>query len=392
MRQWFRAVSPPVWTIVVFAIGYIAAEAVVLFVWNLTSEVREIAIPRDALLIVAAIVYGIIRCYSFHPCFSRDYRQWLATTPWDGTAADLPRHVELKLQDVAVVSVLMLLGWHHAAFSPLRLPMFLLFGYLTCAAISLGKAKLWNYCYLIAFGLGLVVLLIPNIVASSSVAFLLYCVAASGIQTSLKQMPHDELWPDQNVAWSIPVTTSKQSNQKLLGWPYDGIGPDDQCVKISIRHAETISLIAGWWIVVIMFACAFVTKAREPGRSVQSLLADSLEFSQLLFVAVLISAMIRIGTYGANHRPPISLWGRLWTGRWIIPKYDVAFVSPALAVACYWGIILGLGVLFQFSPIIVLPLAIAGASLCLLGLGPSLKEWKLTAPCRIVKTRTIAQR
>ncbi len=39
MRQWFRVVSPPVWTIVIFSIGYMAAEAVVLFVWNLSSEV-----------------------------------------------------------------------------------------------------------------------------------------------------------------------------------------------------------------------------------------------------------------------------------------------------------------------------------------------------------------
>jgi len=343
------------------------------------------------LLAVAAFVYGISRCCSFHPCFSRDYRQWLATTPWDGTAADLPRPVELKLQDVVVVSVLMLLGWHQAAFSPLWLPMFLLFGYLTCAAISLGKAKLWNYCYLIAFGLGLVVLLIPNIVASSLVAFLLYCVAAYGIKTALKQMPHDELWPDQNVEWSMPLTTSKQSNQKLLGWPHDGIGPDDQCVSIPLRHSTIVSAIIGWWMCAILGMCAHIFELRETGQSAQTVLADSLEISPLLFIFFGIAVFARIAAYCANHRPPISLWGRLRTGQWIIPKYDVAFVSPALAVACFWGSILGLGVLFQFSPIIVLPLAITSASLCLLGLGPSLKEWKLTAPCRIVKTRTISQ-
>jgi hypothetical protein len=92
---------------------------------------------------------------------------------------------------------------------------------------------------------------------------------------------------------------------------------------------------------------------------------------------------VRLCIYCANYRPPISLWGRILTLRWIVPGYDRVFLTPLAT--------LGLGLTLPYAlfkmhldPALVLglslpPFLIAG----MLG-GPALWQWRLTSPARLV--------
>jgi hypothetical protein len=82
------------------------------------------------------------------------------------------------------------------------------------------------------------------------------------------------------------------------------------------------------------------------------------------------------------YAPPISLWGRLRTGRWIIPGYDQVFVTPLLVgtilIMLPWTLMQqGIG------PDIYVPLTIGIATIVALAGPPSLMGWRLTGMHRI---------
>ena len=102
----------------------------------------------------------------------------------------------------------------------------------------------------------------------------------------------------------------------------------------------------------------------------------------LLVYATFGCVIGRLVAYCSFHWPPISLWGRIWTFRWIIPGYDQALVAPLCAlmvgimapVATY-----SLGVLWRFA----FPTSLTLMLLITLGMGPRLRQWRLTGNHRI---------
>ena len=110
-----------------------------------------------------------------------------------------------------------------------------------------------------------------------------------------------------------------------------------------------------------------------------------------MFTAVAgVVALGRFVLYAASHHPPISLWGRLATGQYLIPAYDVVFVTPLLVVTmglpCYGALYL-VGVPAITSAAITTTLLIG---LACTG-GPRLRSWQLTAPSRLVFASTSAK-
>ena len=82
--------------------------------------------------------------------------------------------------------------------------------------------------------------------------------------------------------------------------------------------------------------------------------------------------------------PPISILGRIFTLRFIVPGYDKIFVAPIIAVAV---ILLGPFVSFCFGvpTRYSLPCCLAVALLVLLRMPPSLRSWELTGTFRSLR-------
>jgi hypothetical protein len=107
----------------------------------------------------------------------------------------------------------------------------------------------------------------------------------------------------------------------------------------------------------------------------------------------MFAVLIRLLAYIGPYRPPISFWGRILTGRWIIPGYDYVFLAPlcTLLVA-----LLGWRAALLAGPdhwgIVVYPLATAAVLIVALNMSPSLGQWSLTGHHRIAPWGTDPQR
>jgi hypothetical protein len=93
-------------------------------------------------------------------------------------------------------------------------------------------------------------------------------------------------------------------------------------------------------------------------------------------------ALCRLTTYCENHLWPISILGRIATGRLIIPGYDVVFIAPLLmtiAASVIPRSLIALGV----TPAAAMGAGAASAIFLGIKLPPSRRRWWLTAPHRI---------
>jgi hypothetical protein len=87
--------------------------------------------------------------------------------------------------------------------------------------------------------------------------------------------------------------------------------------------------------------------------------------------------------YCNGYAPPINIWGRLTTGRLIIPGYDQVVLAPFAVLAvgiAAWYVPLWL----EFNPIFATPIALAMMWWIIWGMPPSLRQWRLTGNHRIV--------
>ena len=215
-----------------------------------------------------------------------------------------------------------------------------------------------------------------------------YVLATVGIQRSLRHFPWTtslqrlgRVWREMQAS-NPPTKQRTQSWNELevhprtLGWPYNLVHAERSHSNISRADRVVIGFLAGW----LTFAIAVCPDA-DP---TQRLLANAFLLGYVTFGCVLG----RLFFYCSNHWPPISLWGRLWTGRWIIPGYDKVFIAPLLTGVVGWGGLVLVGSLTQgeqpmFAPACggLLALTLITATVT----GPSHQRWKLTAPCRIGK-------
>lgn len=118
---------------------------------------------------------------------------------------------------------------------------------------------------------------------------------------------------------------------------------------------------------------------------------DPASFMLLVFSTIGITAFVtRLFVYLGSYRPPIGIWGRIMTGRWIIPGYDYVLLAPLciLLVELLGGVAGSRAAPATAGDsgygLAIYPLATAAALIVALNMGPSLPEWRLTGHHRIV--------
>lgn len=408
MIRWMRVVLPSGrWVnmlVAVFALFYLSID--VMFRISFLSYrlplsadiVRELADIRRGtlvgLFVVGCVLYGVYRALAFHPLVRPDYRTWLQSTPWTSRKPLPFGPVHLVWQDAVVTLALGLLaiyGLELPWFAPLLL---LLLPYLICMTLVLGCTDEHALCYALAFGFGALILLSeqPDIVAVFAIA--LYALAFIGLRRSLRQFPWEI--EEDNVKSGMYVTdgasgydrtpqlglpmqqvqnqlftarSTQAARTKQIGWPLDKLNPQESLSAISRVDGVLISLLVGWYLYAL--------------NGIPGLGEWASGTVWVLRFATGVFALVRVGIYCGGYSPPIGFFGRILTGRLIIPGYDRVFVAPLCAVLTSF-----------IAPIVLrsfgLPLGIAipvSASLVLIVLiiiGPTLPRWRLTGCHRIV--------
>ena len=112
------------------------------------------------------------------------------------------------------------------------------------------------------------------------------------------------------------------------------------------------------------------------------------EFLPYGFIVIITvsCSIFRVLIYIGGYLPPISLFGRLFTGRLIIPDYDKVFWAPlcTLFTGIFLPVILNRIGVPRYLCIEITIFAVLSLTLML---PPKLETWKLTGSHRIFKPR-----
>lgn len=315
-----------------------------------------------AFLVLFAIAYGLTRCLLFHPVANSKYRQFLALTPYS-SRHQLPKGpIHLYWPDAVILGLMIAAAWicppEHWLIPLAAFFVSFLAGHCFCMILTKQKT-------LLAVLLAILPLSIyPH--ENDAISILVFCIAYGivwyGTQTYLKQFPwNTSFWNDHYVAH----LKEKAFTQKIIQWPWQQLHFE----KTSSLDWKTKLVICGlvfWWLHVISY------------------LWDDKDLIVAIFSCSFLIIFFRIIRYIMGFMPPISLLGRISTGRLIIPGYDKIFVAPmiiALTGVFVPKVLLSAGlpetISIEFTFSLCLFLAMV--------LPPSYQNWRLTGHHWIVK-------
>lgn len=364
--DWMRVVLPPSSTVGAVFLIYLLLEGIFAWVswrWGRAAGVLGV---RDVFLSANCFAYGVYRVTAFHPINQPDYRRWLEQTPWTWRKPLPLGPIHLVPQDVLVVGLLTVMR-HDPQSNLLHGPLLFLFGYLLALCWSAAAIKLWWAGYGIAFGLGLMVLWGRDPMQSLGAGVATYALGLVSIQVALRRFP----WELSRYAQCKNLQEMIElSKQQKLGWPFDRLQPKRPELWVSYRDGVLISALVAWWTYVLL-----TVLPHPPGGS---------PFVVFPFFGLTFCVIARLGVYLAGYRSPMNFWGRLFTLRWIMPRYDVIFLAPLLMVFFTAATPLLLWGQWQQPPQIVAAAAVFIVLTVGLNLGPPLERWRMTGHHRIV--------
>ncbi|MBN2513437.1 MAG: hypothetical protein JXB18_10905 [Sedimentisphaerales bacterium] len=322
-----------------------------------------------AFLVMFAVAYGLTRCLLFHPAVNSKYRQFLALTPYS-SRHQLPKGpILLYWPDAVILGLMTAAAWicpPEHCFVPL---------------ISFLLAHLAGHCFCMILTkqkklLAVLLTILPLSVyphENGMISFFVLCIAYGivwyGTQAYLKQFPwNTSFWNDHCIAH----LKEKAFTQKIIQWPWYQLN-FDKTASLSWKTKLVICGLVFWWLHVIVY------------------MFKDCHFIDMVAILAVPIILFRLIPYAKGFMPPISLLGRISTGRLIIPGYDKIFVAT---------IILVLTVLFvpEVLRSTGLPQTIGielTFSLCLflaMVLPPSYQSWRLTGHHRMIKTPVRPQR
>lgn len=389
LLSWLRLVLPPTTWIGGFLLIYLGAEANHwLRVKIGVTDREEIAGPCIFVLALGCSAFGSFRVTFFHPAFRARYREWLESTPWTSRQALPLGPVHLVWQDAIYVAVLGMAGLAHAITHPLLLPIVFAFVYLLTLSVSLFVTREWPFGYLVLLGMGLMVRLMPDVPVAGParyfanapfvmvVAIASYVVGLIGLRRSLAEFP----WSREGaklVQWTakfqFQVTSATRGPE--VGWPFDRLNPQRPKLRISIFTATLLCVQLGWWLYAALVHW-------QEHWSVPVTGATALIWG-LYWTFLLATFGLRTLVYIISYSPPISLLGRIFTLRWIIPGYDEVFITPwvVLIVGSVLPTALAANDVSVHVYVAVSAAVVLWLALCL---GPTVESWRTTGSHRMV--------
>jgi hypothetical protein len=360
MRKNWRQVLPPrnitIFLCVVYLFTYLVDLLLISLDLPVPKEVGKIRIP---FIVLASALYGYYRVRAFHPFYSRKYREWLCLTPWSIEKPLPGGPVHLIWADLITLIPLTILAYSNfSTYAPVPIIVFLsVYLILTCITF---EAEQGYFAVLCLFLAPFAIYPFANQYFAVLVLLLLYIICWVGLRRLLRGFPWNTKY------WKVDIVKDLREQairQRLVGWPFKYLNIYGT-YEISILGAFILSLLLTWWLHVT-----------------QLFFGDPHFFAGLIMLPISV-ALFRAIIYAGIYRPPISLLGRIFTGRLIIPGYDMIFIAPIY--------ILLAGTLLPFA------LSLLGVNFTLtveisffmifflaLSLPPNLREWRLTGAHRI---------
>jgi hypothetical protein len=357
--------------VVMFLGVYFVPELSVEMLRRLLGEQAAATMPAEFVefqrkaVLVACAVYGLVRAVPYHPLTRPGYKAWLEQTPWSARQPLPLGPVHLVWRDVLAIVGLTACGVRAGA-QPALPAAVLGLGYVVALAGLLARGRALTEATLLAFGIPAFAFLWDQPAGMLAAAAILYCAGYVGLRRSLRAFP----WRDPDA----PHPSLKPPSPNLLGWPLRHVGPLPPGQPLSRFKGLVIAALVGWWV---LGAFALWGGPRVNARETDPMTPVMLML--MGFAAGYFVALIRFVVYAAGGvAPPISTFGRILTGRLIIPRYDQILVAPLLV----WVLAaLVPGAAYQFlpvSPAAALALGCVVTLAAAINLGPTQRAWRLT--------------
>lgn len=303
---------------------------------------------------LAITFYALARVSKYHPLAQRGYRQWLLGTPWHFPMPLPLGPLTLDPADVLPAAIACLQTARAGGRALVPLTLFVA-AYSAMLLLRSQRRLGWLSFYA-------VLLLEPAIAllwrgpawAMLGILAALAAAAQVGIVRMLRTIP----W-EMEIEAQAKIDLARRST---TDWR---LGPLPPPKPIRPLHVLLAPATVGWWIFCLLPTLGVARWADAPASPL------------VLCAAALLVSLVRWAGYVGKFPPPISLWGRLWTGYWLIPGYDYVLLAPLMTAAV--GIAVPL--LLQFAgvaPPLTFGLSAAAVLWCALGLPPTQQSWQLT--------------
>lgn len=357
----------PYSVIALFA-GVYFASALIDYLLVVFGLVCGLALFRWIILFLAAVAYGMYRAVAFHPFCGDRYQQFLSLSPWsiDNELPGGPLH--LVWVDAVMIAVLTLLAYVNGLYHPAWPALSFLLGYLSVLVYVLTAVRQLNLVVIVLFLLSFAIYPFRSMVVAVLVLLGVYGLCWRGTRRWLAGFPwNSRYWKAEQVK----ILLNQAHRRNVTGWPHRVLNGYDRLLSVPLNRAVVISLVGTWWLQIY---CWIMIGDGPFDLGVPYDLVPMIAFN-----AALGRSIIYIGATGF---PPISLLGRIFTLRWIIPRYDKIFFAPICVLLLgilgpyLLGVVAGVksGWIGLFLLFLVLFLAFA--------LPPSLKGWHLTGSYR----------
>jgi hypothetical protein len=358
-RIWRKVLLPKGITLVFFVVYLLTYNLDLLFIRLGESAPPEVGKIRMMLLVFASGFYGYYRVRAFHPFYNRQYWQWLCLTPWS-IDKPLPRGpVHLIWADLITLGSLTVLAYSDFPFFAFA-PAIAFFAVYLVSIFLTFEGEQGCFVVLCLFLAPFAIYPFANLYIALLVLILLYCICWFGLRQFLRDFPwNTKYWKVETVK----ELKEQAIKQNVIGWPFRYLNIYE-IPGISVFDALLWSLLLTWWLHVI-----------------QWVIAESFSLFWIGIIALFV-VLIRTGAYACEYRPPISLMGRIFTGRLIIPRYDKIFIAPICTLLA--GTILplvlrrlGLDTAWNFKLCFFLIFFLS------LSLPPTWNEWRFTGAYRV---------
>ena len=324
---------------------------------------------RTVILEGAAALYAMFRLWRFHPVCNQAYAAWLKSSPW---TADRPLPlgpIHPVWQDGVVLGVLTVIAvWHAHIDARLPIGVFAVF-YLAGMTVLLAFTRRWWSC--LALGFLWPAFFLPPMEGWLAIPLVatIIVVIWHGHRQSLKAFPWKFAGVANHTTGSVLQTEIRIGDRNApgappnLGWPLQALSPKVKPAAISHLTSVCLSGLFGWWSFCL----------------IEHVKPDPLP--ELIAVFAFLAAMFRLASYLNGTMAPFNLWGRIASGRIIVPGYDKIFLTPlaSMLVAIVGGMMIKRS--GPWCPV---------AESCVIALtwyvlfvgGPTLQNWVLTGQHR----------
>lgn len=323
--RWFRVVSPPAWTIGLALAFYFAIEGLHQFTLALHAEAESRRLGQASAAVVASLTaaYALFRGIAFHPASRDEYLAWLALTPWRFPKPLPLGPVQVVAQDLVVLVLFEILLLDAPLDMRLLVPAIFLFVLTSCWALWLWATGSRSAAYEMGYALGATLWVSSwSYLAGGVCVLVTYVFSIRRLRESFATFP-----------WAS-YTVRRQRNRQLRsrarksqgaisefatwGWAFDVLSPQ-RSEQLPRQDRLLLSGLAGWWALAILAHTR--VELLEPLVAMVSIFAGG------------IYCLRQVLRYIWSHAPPISFLGRLVTGRWVIPSYDVALIPVVYYLA-----------------------------------------------------------